>query len=104
MSHRYAPPGWARALVALVLPRHDRDAALADLDELFALRVRANGRAKALTWYLTQLVSFPLTGARSRAADSASSTMKRTNLSFRRALTTDLVQDVRLAFRSLTKS
>jgi putative ABC transport system permease protein len=98
------PPSWARTIVASVLPRHDRAAALADLDELFARRARTRGWARALVWYLTQLVSFPLTGARSRAADSASSTMEKTNYSLRRALTTDVAQDTRLAIRSLARS
>jgi predicted permease len=87
-------------LVALVLPRHDRDAALADLDELYAIRADSDGKRRALAWYLRQGITFPFMAVRAQAR----ATMVGTGSAIRNWLTTGLAYDARHTIRALRRS
>ena len=104
MSPQHAPPNWARALVTQVFPLSDRAAAMADLDELYSLRVVSKGKAQALAWYLRQTLNFPLTGVRSGVTDRASRTVQRTNHYVRRVISTEAAYEARYAVRALRRS
>ncbi|HSG47451.1 MAG TPA: ADOP family duplicated permease [Longimicrobiales bacterium] len=53
-----SPPATARRLLARCLPREDRAWLLAELDDLYAARVRERGEAAARRWYLRQIPGF----------------------------------------------
>ena len=48
------PPSWARRIVAVMVPRRDREFLIGDLDDEFTARRRAGDRA--LLWYFAQAV------------------------------------------------
>lgn len=52
------PPAGSRRLLALVAPEEDRATVLADMDELYRLRLERDGRAPADRWYRRQTRRF----------------------------------------------
>lgn len=53
------PPRFARWWLARLLPRRDRHLALAELEDLYALKAARHGYPVADRWYRGQLLSFP---------------------------------------------
>lgn len=104
MARRFVPPPWARRFVGRMLPGPERAPLLADLDELFALRMQRGGRIRALAWYLRQAVSFPWQGARDHAGRSADDIIGTTRHTMRQLLFSDLIRDMRHAARGLRKA
>lgn len=94
-----SPPRLARLFMWLVLPASEDEYFLGDLDEEFQQRVRAAGSSQARRWYWTQAFGAPgwwrLTSPDFAPPHAEIGTGE---------IMFSLVQDVRYAFRSLTKS
>lgn len=57
MARRHTPPRTLEGLAALLLPAAIRDEVLGDLRERFATIATAQGRARAVRWYRSQLLA-----------------------------------------------
>jgi predicted permease len=64
------PPAALRGLVRASLPVEDKDALVAELDQLFRERTARDGRLPAILWYLRQALGFVFRVATARAADA----------------------------------
>jgi len=104
MAPKHFPPRWARAILARLLRGEDREATLAELDELYSLRAERRGRLAAIGWYVRLLPSFPSSGLRSAATDGGAAAVDSASRGARRALTADVAQDVRYALRGFRKT
>jgi len=60
MRPNVAPPTWMRRLLSACLPPEDRHPLLAELDAMFAVRLREGSRWGALRWYARQTAGFVL--------------------------------------------
>ncbi len=79
-----APPRLLRSVVSKTLPCEEREALLADLDDLYVTRCRNHGRPSANAWYVRQTMGFALRVGTARLTDA-------------------LMFDVVLAFRSFRR-
>jgi hypothetical protein len=94
-----SPPRLARLILSIVLPASEREFFMGDLDEEFRQQARIGGLREARRWYWKEAMRAPGWWHRTSpdfAPDHAEAGKGETMLS--------IVQDVRYAFRSLTKS
>ncbi len=107
MSPPTTPPALLEAILRAFLPRGDRDALLADLRELYAVRLARHGRSRAGLWYLRQLINAPL---RFLTAGSAGRTVPFTLWNHSvdpresSSIMESIWQDTRFAVRTLARS
>jgi len=94
-----APPRLARVILSIVLPASEREFFMGDLHEEFQRQAEGAGLRKARQWYWREAIRAPGWWRRTSpdfAAAHAEAEKGEIMLS--------IVQDVRYAFRSLTKS
>lgn len=94
------PPLLARWLLARLLPRRERATILAELLDLFELRVERDGEAPARRWYRGQTIRFPARLWADRASRTVRALFRRDTWTMMFSLDA-LRRDVRYALRRL---
>ncbi|HSR53047.1 MAG TPA: ABC transporter permease [Acidobacteriota bacterium] len=99
------PPQFCRWMLKQTCCLHDRDYLLADLEEEFAQRVHADGRARAARWYRSQALRslWPCLKRRLQLRRTDLQASRRGRPRFGGIMLTAFLSDVRLALRNLKR-